>query len=156
MIAISFPQGLLHEVLPMSATMPAAEAVTFLERHPDIDSIDLLISDLNGVIRGKRIPRDNLVNVFSNGINLPASLFAMDINGHVIEETGLGLSSGDGDRICRPIPGSLLPCPWLHRGRRGQLLMSMFEADGSGFFADPRQVLEKILAHFSEAGLTPV
>src|SRR5699024_7343518 len=120
-------QGLPHKVLPMSATTPAAEAVTFLERYSTIDSIDLLISDLNGVMRGKRIPRDNLVNVFSNGINLPASLFAMDINGHTIEETGLGLSSGDGDRVCRPIPSTLLPCPWLHQGRHGQLLMSMFE-----------------------------
>lgn len=140
----------------MSATTPAAEAVTFLERYSTIDSIDLLISDLNGVMRGKRIPRDNLVNVFSNGINLPASLFAMDINGHTIEETGLGLSSGDGDRVCRPIPSTLLPCPWLHQGRHGQLLMSMFEVDGSGFFADPRQLLERVLARLTTAGLTPV
>ena len=36
------------------------EARDFLQRHPEIDSVDLLISDLNGVLRGKRIPSDNL------------------------------------------------------------------------------------------------
>ncbi|MDR5905530.1 glutamine synthetase family protein [Franzmannia qiaohouensis] len=140
----------------MSVTASAGEAETFLERHPDIDSVDLLISDLNGVMRGKRIPRDNLTKAFSAGINLPASLFALDINGNTIEETGLGLSSGDGDRICRPVEGTLKPCPWLRKGRQGQLLMTMFDADGSGFFADPRQVLQRVLGRFTAAGLTPV
>ncbi|WP_148254618.1 glutamine synthetase family protein [Aidingimonas lacisalsi] len=140
----------------MPTTTSIDEAVAFLDRHPDIDSIDLLISDLNGIPRGKRIPRDNLAKAFSNGINLPASLFALDINGNTIEETGLGLSIGDSDRVCRPISGTLMPTPWLRKGRQGQLLMTMEEADGSPFFADPRQVLERVLKRLSHRGLTPV
>lgn len=135
---------------------PMDEVHHFLDQHPEVDSIDLLISDLNGVLRGKRIPRDNLEKAFLDGINLPASLFALDINGNTIEETGLGLSSGDGDRLCCPVPGSLMPSPWLRRGRQGQLLMTMTEPDGSPFFADPRQVLSRVLSRFTEAGLTPV
>lgn len=138
------------------ASSPAAEAHAFLSRHPDIDSIDLLISDLNGVMRGKRIPRDNLEKAYEEGVNLPASIFALDINGNTIEETGLGLSSGDGDRLCRPVPGSLIPSPWLRRGRQAQLLMTMVEPDGSPFFAEPRQVLNRVLERFRHAGLTPV
>ncbi|EPC03791.1 glutamine synthetase [Litchfieldella anticariensis FP35 = DSM 16096] len=138
------------------SSSPADEARDFLERHPDIDSIDLLISDLNGVLRGKRIPRDNLEKAYQDGINLPASVFALDINGNTIEETGLGLASGDGDRLCRPIPGTLMPSPWLRRGRQAQLLMTMNEADGAPFFADPRQVLDRVLSRFRDAGLTPV
>ncbi|GGX82079.1 glutamine synthetase [Litchfieldella qijiaojingensis] len=138
------------------SSSPAGEARAFLERHPDIDSIDLLISDLNGVLRGKRIPRDNLEKAYRDGINLPASVFALDINGNTIEETGLGLASGDSDRLCRPIPGTLMPSPWLRRSRQAQLLMTMNEADGTPFFADPRQVLDRVLSRFRDAGLTPV
>ncbi len=128
----------------------------FLDRHPQIDSFDLLINDLNGVIRGKRIPRGNLAKAYHSGIALPASVFALDINGNTIEETGLGLTSGDSDRLCRPIPGSLMPVPWLRNGRQGQLLMSMVEADESPFFADPRQVLARVLGRLTAMELTPV
>ncbi|BBI53886.1 hypothetical protein HORIV_63070 [Vreelandella olivaria] len=108
-------------------------ASDFLDQHPDITTIDLLISDLNGVIRGKRIPCDNLAKVFEKGIYLPASVFALDINGNTVEETGLGLSSGDGDRVCRAIPGTLNPVTWMDNNQHGQLLMTMEEMDGSPF-----------------------
>ncbi|MCW4151603.1 glutamine synthetase family protein [Halomonas sp. 18H] len=135
---------------------PIDEARTFLTQHPEITSIDLLISDLNGVLRGKRIPRENLEKVYREGVNLPASVFALDIHGNTVEATGLGLDSGDGDRVCQPLPGTLMPSPWLRDGRQAQLLMSMVEADGSGFFADPRQVLRHVLGRFRATGLTPV
>jgi glutamine synthetase len=138
--------------------MPAADDVAaFLDAHPDIDSIDLLISDLNGVLRGKRLPRGNLATACRDGVNLPASVFALDITGHTIEATGLGLATGDGDRVCRPIPGSLVPVPWLRGGRQAQLLMTMVEADGRPFFADPRQLLARLCQRLQDAvGLTPM
>ncbi len=137
-------------------SLTADQAQEFLARHPDIDSIDLLISDLNGVMRGKRIPRDSLEKVCRHGVNLPASVFALDINGNTIEATGLGLASGDGDRVCRPISDTLLPTPWLRRGRQAQLLMTMFEPDNTPFFADPRQVLSQAAERLRRRGLTPV
>lgn len=132
------------------------EARDFLARHPDIASVDLLISDLNGVLRGKRIPRENLEKAYRDGVNLPASVFALDILGNTVEETGLGLDSGDGDRVCRPVPGTLMPSPWLRGGRQAQLLMTMEETDGSPYCADPRQVLARVLERFQRAKLTPV
>ncbi|MGR4067665.1 glutamine synthetase family protein [Halomonas sp. LR3S48] len=137
-------------------SLSADQAREFLERYPDIDSIDLLISDLNGVMRGKRIPRDNLDKACRLGINLPASVFALDINGHTVEATGLGLATGDSDRICRPLAGSLMPTPWLRDGRQAQLLLTMFEPDDTPFFADPRQVLSRQLERLRRRGLTPV
>lgn len=138
------------------ASLTAAQARAFLESHPQINSVDLLISDLNGVMRGKRIPSANLEKVCLDGVNLPASVFALDINGNTIEATGLGLAIGDSDRVCVPLEGSLMPSPWLRKGRQAQLLMTMIEADATPFFADPRQVLSRVLNRFEEAGLTPV
>ncbi|WP_299259509.1 glutamine synthetase family protein [uncultured Kushneria sp.] len=134
----------------------ALEAYPFLEAHPEITQIDVLISDLNGVLRGKRIPRSSLEEAYTSGVNLPASIFALDITGNTVEETGLGLDSGDGDRACLPIPGTLVPVSWHQRAPTAQLLMTMVEPDGSGWHADPRQVLARVLEGFTRQGLTPV
>ena len=70
------------------------EANAFLKEHPEVQFVDLLIADMNGVVRGKRIDRNTLHKVYEKGINLPASLFALDINGSTVESTGLGLDIG--------------------------------------------------------------
>ncbi|WP_372612461.1 glutamine synthetase family protein, partial [Halomonas sp.] len=69
---------------------------------------------------------------------------------------GLGLSIGDSDRVCHPVPGSLMPSPWLRQGRQAQLLMSMHEPDGRRFFADPRHVLACQIERLRTQGLNPV
>ena len=128
------------------------EANAFLKEHPETQFVDLLIADMNGVVRGKRIERNSLHKVYEKGINLPASLFALDINGATVESTGLGLDIGDADRICFPIPNTLCNEPWQKRPT-AQLLMTMHELDGQPFFADPREVLRQIVARFDEMNL---
>jgi glutamine synthetase len=129
------------------------EANAFLKEHPEVQFVDLLIADMNGVVRGKRIERASLHKVYEKGINLPASLFALDINGSTVESTGLGLDIGDADRICYPIPNTLCNEPWQKRPT-AQLLMTMHELDGQPFFADPREVLRQVVQKFDELGLT--
>jgi len=127
----------------------------FLESYSDLKSIDLLITDLNGVLRGKRIQPNILEKVFTDGICLPASVFALDITGDTIEETGLGVEQGDSDRVCHPISGTLTKAPWYNKPM-GQVLMTMYESDEEPFFADPRQVLKRIYGQLKELGITPV
>ena len=129
------------------------EANAFLKEHPEVQYVDLLITDMNGVVRGKRIERASLHKVYEKGINLPASLFALDINGITVESTGLGMDIGDSDRICFPIPNTLSKEPWQKRPT-AQLLMTMHERDGDPFFADPREVLRQVVSKFDELGLT--
>ena len=127
----------------------------FLKRFSDLKGIDLLIADLNGVLRGKRIQSSALAKVFQEGIYLPASVFAGDITGATVEETGLGMAQGDSDRVCHPIPGTLSKSPWYNKSM-AQVLMTMYEANGKPFFADPRQVLKRIFDQFQELGFTLV
>ncbi|MCM2320177.1 glutamine synthetase [Pseudomonas linyingensis] len=129
------------------------EANEFLAEHPEVQFIDLLIADMNGVVRGKRIDRSNLLKVYEKGINLPASLFALDIQGTTVESSGLGLDIGDADRVCLPIPGTLCMEPWQRRPT-AQLLMTMHEMAGKPFFADPREVLRQVVQRFTDMGLT--
>jgi len=137
---------------PLSAGLPT-EASAFLEAHPEIVFVDLLIADMNGVVRGKRIERAALPKVYEKGINLPASIFALDINGSTVESTGLGLDIGESDRICFPIADTLSIEPWQKRPT-AQLLMTMHELEGEPFFADPREVLRRVVQKFDALGLT--
>ena len=118
-------------------------------------TIDLLVADLLGVYRGKRIDANALEKTLKHGMYLPASVFGIDVNGDTVEETGLGFETGDSDRVCRAVASSATPTPWIDG--RGQLLMSMYEHDGTPFFADPRHVLSKVIDAFTKATkYTPV
>ena len=150
------PDNVTSIVTAVTAADYQQEAERFLADHPDVHFIDLLIADMNGIVRGKRIDRSALSRAFERGIALPASLFALNIQGTTVEETGLGMEIGDADRICLPIPGTLCIEPWQKRPT-GQLLMTMYELDReTPFFADPRYVLQRVMERFSELGLKPV
>ncbi|HET9863375.1 MAG TPA: glutamine synthetase family protein [Steroidobacteraceae bacterium] len=134
--------------------MPDNELECFLAAHPAVRFFDAFVNDLNTVERGKRIDRDGIAKVFSRGMPLPGSMFALDIEGGTIEATGLGFDDGDADRPCLPIPGTLVTVPW--QADVAQLQLRMFEADGARFFGDPRAVLERQVDTLATLGLTPV
>lgn len=142
------------EKVPAHATMSAEDAAA-LQRVEGCELVDLLLPDMNGLLRGKRITRGALEKVYADGVCLPMSLIATDITGNTVEETGLGYDIGDEDRICRPVPGSLRPVPWSPRPM-AQLLLSMEDASGGMFEANPREVLKRVLARFAQRGLKPV
>ena len=140
----------------MSQARPdPGEARAFLQQHPDVDAVDLLIADGNGIVRGKRIDAVNLQKVCQSGICLPASVFGLDTCGKTVEETGLGFESGDADFVCMPVPGTLTPTGW-RAGAGAQLFLTMEDERGAPFFADPRVALAGILGRFETLGLTPV
>jgi glutamine synthetase len=133
----------------------STELQDFLRAHPTLRFIDLLLHDMNGVDRGKRIDVASAAGTWREGLLLPASMFAIDVQGHTLQQTGLGFDDGDADRLCLPLPGTLLSVPWLDHGV-AQAQLTMHEGDGRPFFGDPRQQLLRLLGHFEAAGLTPV
>ena len=136
------------------STLHPADAKV-LAAHDNAELIDLILPDMNGLLRGKRITRDALEKVFQNGVCLPMSLIGTDVTGNTVEETGLGYDIGDEDRICRPIPGTLRPIPWQQRPML-QCLLSMEGFHGGMFSANPREVLKSVVQKFTDRGLTPV
>lgn len=138
---------------PKSGSYYSAQEL--LARYPEIKTAELLICDTNGVLRGKRADITSLDKVIKSGINLPLSVFALDISGETVEETGLGMETGDADGICQVVPGSLTVVPW-RSPHRAQLQLTMTELDGEPFEGDPRTVLNKVLDRFRADGLKPV
>jgi glutamine synthetase len=131
------------------------ELLEFLAARPGLRFIDLLLHDLNGVDRGKRVDVGSAAGAFANGMLLPGSMFALDVPGHTVEETGFGFDEGDADRPCLPIPGTLLDVPWLDHNV-AQAQVTMHERDGRPFAGDPRHLLMRVMQRFRELGLTPV
>lgn len=130
-------------------------ALAFLERHPAVRYVDLMLCDSNGLHRGMRLPAADLARAHLSGVCLPGSMFSLDVRGGTVQTTGLGFDEGDADRPCFPVPGTLVPVPWLD-GTCAQMALEMFERDGTPFFADPRQVLAGVLQRYAQRGLTPV
>lgn len=130
------------------------EADWFLRAHPEITTIEALLPDCNGIMRGKWLPRHKLGKIFDGELKLPRTALSLDIWGRDVEE--LVFASGDADGICRPVEGSLLPAPWAPGGQHGQIMLSMFESDGTPYLGDPRHVLKQVVSRYQEAGWTPV
>ena len=130
------------------------EADWFLRAHPEITTIEALLPDCNGVMRGKWLPRHKLAKIFDGELKLPKTALSLDIWGRDVEE--LVFASGDADGICRPVEGSLLPTPWSPGSQHGQVMLSMFDADGTPYAGDPRHVLKQVLTRYQEVGWKPV
>lgn len=140
----------------MAVTDPLAALTAFRQRHPQTRFVDVLLADLCGIPRGKRVAIDELPQVYRGGFLLPGSMFALDVLGGTIQETGLGFDEGDADRSCLPVEGTLVPVPWRDPEGIAQVQVSMVDHDGSPFYGDPRHVLIDVLKRFRALGLTPV
>jgi glutamine synthetase len=133
--------------------MSTETAQLFLEQHPGVNAVDLLMVDTSGVLRGKRVQAASLETVFREGIRLPCSTFSMDVNGNIVYDTGFILETGEADFNCVPIPHTLTTVPWAEG--IAQALITMVTADGQPFFADPRGVLARVLQRLQAKGLQP-
>ncbi len=139
-----------------TASTSAKKAVEeFLQQNREIERVELLYVDVNGVPRGKWAKPESLIKVFSDEFRLPRSGYVLDIWGDSVRGTGLVLETGDQDGICRGVLHSLGRANWLEQPS-AVCLLSMYEDDGEPFYADPRHVLGNILHRFDELDLTPV
>ncbi|MCM2403100.1 glutamine synthetase family protein [Rhizobium sp. S153] len=130
-------------------------AQAFFAENPDIEVLEAFVIDVNGVPRGKWIPRERALDVLTKGMAIPRSVYALDVWGRDVNTAGLAEGTGDPDGLCFPVPGTLSRVTWLSRPT-AQVLLQMKNPDGTGFFADPRQVLANVLERYAKLKLTPV
>jgi len=129
---------------------------SFIDANPEIAAVDLLIPDIGGVIRGKRIPVADLPKLASGNISLPGSLFALDVTGENVSGTGLVWRSGDADHLCTGIPDTLCVVPWAVRPT-AQVMISMLDSDGeTPMPIEPRNVLKRVVERLHAEKLFPV
>tara|TARA_R110002124_G_scaffold48148_22_gene142499 strand:+ start:1744 stop:3084 length:1341 start_codon:yes stop_codon:yes gene_type:complete len=127
----------------------------YCAKHGTPERIDLMLCDLNAVLRGKWLPSSEVSKLVKGQVRIPLSTYAPNIFGFEIPETGLGIVAGDPDGTLHPIAGTLKPVPWAE-GNVAQVLVEMHEMDGPVSFLSPRQILANTLDRFKAKGLHPV
>lgn len=129
-------------------------AEAFLAEHPLTESIDVILPDLAGIIRGKRLPPKDFVSACRDGTYFTTGLYGLDSTGTNVGEIALVWQDGEADRPTRLDLGTLRPVPWRAGG--AQIIADMRDHDGSPFFANPRQILADVAARFARLGLRAV
>src|SRR6218665_3189595 len=142
----------------MSMSIEAAvntDIVSWLEQNPQIEVLHTAVCDLNGIMRGKRIPIDQARRIADNGIRMPLSIVGVDVWGEDIVGNPMVYKSGDIDGICSPTGRGALPINWTTRPS-AMIPLWLFQDTQTPFLGDPRQALALVLRRYAEIGLKPV
>ncbi len=123
-----------------------SEVEAYLATHGQPGRVEVMLCDLNGILRGKWLPGDKLEAIGSGAMRLPVSTYAPNILGEEVAETGLGIVAGDPDGVLLPVPGTLGPC------LGGAQVLAEIEGDPNA----PRGRLADIVARFAARDMTPV
>ena len=134
----------------------AAELDEFLRAHPNLESLETFIIDVNGLAIGKRLPIREARAAFSQGVAFSACAPILDCRGRGHNPSGLGGSDGDPDGILVPLASTLVPVPWSQT-RLAQVMCAMHEsATRTPVWFDPRIVLQRVIDRCVAAGIHPV
>ena len=128
------------------------ELSLFLEAHPGLETLELLVPDMNGIIRGKRINVDEADTLYENGLNFPAATHLLDSSGNVIDDLILGTDDGDPDFTARPVENSLVMVPWLDNPT-AQAIITLVDRDNEPYTNESRNILKKTVGILNEQGL---
>ncbi|WP_163849343.1 glutamine synthetase family protein [Pseudooceanicola aestuarii] len=110
-------------------------------------------ADLNGQMRGKRLPRTEYPKLGQGAVRMPYSVLNVDIWGQDIEDSPLVFETGDADGLLYPTDHGAVPMPWLD-SPSALVPMWMFHEDGRPFAGDPRHALDRVLQRYAARGWT--
>ena len=122
----------------------------WLEGRPDITSLRAAVCDLNGILRGKRVPVVQMPKVLEGAMRMPYSITCLDIWGEDVKGNPLVFQQGDIDGRCEPTGRGFLPVNWL--GSPTALLpLWMLNEDGTPYLGDPRRALAAVCERYRGA-----
>ena len=127
--------------------MACLDEIQKLVSKNGVKYLTLSIVDINGVLRGKRLPVDQLNKIIKDGARMPFSAANVDIWGRDIADSPLVFETGDKDGKC--IWTSRTPI--LMNGNESKNLfipMSYANEDGSPYMGDSRNVLINVLQNY--------
>ncbi len=91
-----------------------ADIDTFLTEHPEIQMLELLMPDINGILRCKRIHRREFDALFGRTFKAPLSTPLLGITSELYhEKLEHDILAGDPDQLLLPIAGTIATIPWL-------------------------------------------
>ncbi len=114
--------------------------------------LELLIADMNGIPRGKTIEAGSYD---TNELpHLAAGIFFQALTGEYADTMTL-YNAKDEDLLLKPDWSTYRRVPWRD-GDHAQIICETLDKSGHPCAFDPRNVLKRVLARYSEEGLEPV
>ena len=107
--------------------------------------------DLNGQMRGKRVPTSYTDKLDKGAVRLPLSVLNVDLWGSDIVDSPLVFASGDSDGVLRPTGRGPVAMPWLDQDAT-LMPMELFTDQGAPFAGDPRHALRAVLERYASRG----
>jgi glutamine synthetase len=135
--------------------MDALEMIEWLEQHPEVSSLRAAVCDLNGALRGKRLPAARAKAALTGGTRMPLSVTGVDVWGEDIVGGKLVFETGDADGICEWTGRGPLPIHWTAQPT-ALIPLWLAKDDGTPFAGDPRRALAAVVARYAALGLAPV
>ena len=133
-----------------------ARLLTELRRHqrkqPKTATMELLVPDMLGILKCKRIRRNNFEKACGDGLPFCAGATMLTALGGTVPGHAFTEHDGDPDLPGTLIPGSIAPVPWATRPML-QALFRLHHDDGTPFYGDPRTVLENAMRPFRRNGI---
>lgn len=117
----------------------------------EYQTIRVAACDLNGQMRGKRVPGSYAPKLEAGAVRMPLSALNLDVFGADIEDSPLVFETGDADGVLKPTGRGPVPLPWLETPQP-LVPMSMYHDDDRAFDGDPRHALLAVLDRFAERG----
>ncbi|MEQ9259329.1 MAG: glutamine synthetase family protein [Roseovarius sp.] len=114
-------------------------------------TIRVAACDLNGQMRGKRVPGSYAAKLDGGAVRMPVSALNLDIFGADIENSPLVFETGDADGVLRPTGRGPVPLPWLDTPQP-LVPMGMYTEEGALFDGDPRHALVAVLGRYAARG----
>ncbi|WP_170603819.1 glutamine synthetase family protein [Ruegeria arenilitoris] len=107
--------------------------------------------DLNGQMRGKRVPPSYAPKLEKGVVRMPFSALNVDLWGADIDGSPLVFESGDADGVLLPTDRGPVPMPWLDTPT-ALIPMGLYDDNGTPFSGDPRHALASILSRYAKRG----
>lgn len=120
-----------------------------------LHSFRVTACDLNGQMRGKRVPPEYASKLEKGAVRMPFSALNVDLWGADIHGSPLVFETGDADGVLRPTDRGPVPVPWLPK-ETALVPMSLYDDAGTPFAGDPRHALSAILDRYAKRGWSVV
>ncbi len=121
-----------------------------------VTEIELMLPDMNGIIRGKVVPANKfLQGVRSGTLRIASSILTVTMTGDYPHFENGEFSVRDPDCVLSPDASSIRVAPG-YRTPTAFVITDALKSGGEPIMLAPRQVLKHVLSLYEEKGLTPV
>lgn len=130
------------------------ELVAWL-RSSRIDEVECLLPDINGVMRGKIVPREEFIAALSgDGIRVPETALILSVTGESDYNSRVA-AEVDLDMFMAPDPATVRIVPW-YECPTAQVICDALDKRGQPVDFAPRSVLKRVLDAYAERGIKPI